>query len=124
MNDFVAISTETNFEEPEDHLIDLKKIKWYSVKARLFETEQELNEKKQAMLRQYHLGVIQANGLPVGVSLEQVGLSEGSHKNENSFERKRRREQERNSQKALERAQKQANTQGIKSQKIAQKFGL
>jgi len=124
MDDFLAISTETNYEESEYHLIDLKKIKWYSVKARLFETEKEINEKKEAMLRQYHLGVIQANGLPVGIRPEQVGLPAAPQKQETSFDRKRRQDQERMAQQAKQRAAQQARTQGITNQQIAKKFGL
>lgn len=127
MSDFIAISSETNFEDTVDHLIDLKKIKWFSVKANLFETEQEINEKKQAMLRQYNLGIIQANGLPVGVTLEQVGLSQPNNAAQrpvNSFDMKIRREQELAAQRARERLMRQSKLHGIQNKDVAKKFGL
>lgn len=73
MTDFLYISTETDYnieEEPPD----FSKIRWFSVKTKLFETDLERKEKLLAMRKQYDLGIIQANGLPTGITPEQIGL--------------------------------------------------
>ena len=68
------VNSETNFDDPEDHEVDVKEIKWFTVKANVYDTEQEIKEKKIAMREQYAAGIIQHNGLPQGISKEMLGL--------------------------------------------------
>lgn len=118
-----ALSTETLFGDEEDHLIDLKSIKWFSVKTRLFETEQEQKEKQMAIRHQYDLGIIQANGLPVGVRPEQVGLPSNFGQN-NAARPPLPRKQRRELQRAQERAQKAHQGTPPSNQSMLKKFGL
>ncbi len=69
------ISCETDFFE-EENIEDIEiSFKWYEVRTRLFETEQEKREKREAIRHQQLLGVIQPNGLPAGVTYEQLGMT-------------------------------------------------
>lgn len=68
------INSETDYSYVEEPL-DTKKITWYLVKANLMETQREINEKKEATIKQIRMGIIQPNGLPAGLDPAMLGLS-------------------------------------------------
>ena len=63
----LSIGSETDFEDIEDEKIDTSKISLYKVKAKLFDTPQETIEKKEAILEQIKMGIIDKRGIPVGM---------------------------------------------------------
>jgi hypothetical protein len=67
------IRSDTDYNAVEEPL-DTKKITWFLVKANLMETQREINEKKEATMRQIHMGIIQPNGLPAGLDPAMLGL--------------------------------------------------
>jgi hypothetical protein len=69
------INSETDYNHPEDEPFDIKKIIWYTVKANLSETKREQEEKLEAVKKQMAMGIIQANGLPAGVTHQMLGLA-------------------------------------------------
>ena len=67
----IYVETYTSYDMEEDENFDINKISWYSVKAKLCETQQEKDEKKMAIKYQIDNNILQRNGLPVGMSEEQ-----------------------------------------------------
>lgn len=68
------INSETNLENPIEEPFDIKKIIWYTVKANLSESPREREEKRQAVLHQMELGILQKNGLPAGITPQMLGI--------------------------------------------------
>lgn len=110
------IPSYTDFEDLEDQEIDVKKISWFRVKAKLHQTPQESREMQEAKQHQINAGILQRNGLPSGMSVldyqkqvqaAQKAANKASQKaqkaiprNESKWQRKHRRAQERAAQKA------------------------
>jgi len=68
------ISSETDFDNPEEVPYDSKQTKWFVVRATLNHTNKEQEETKEAVRKQIAMGIIQANGLPADISPEMLGI--------------------------------------------------
>jgi hypothetical protein len=68
------ISSETDFDNPEEVPYDSKQTKWFVVRANLNHTNKEQEETKEAVRKQIAMGIIQENGLPAGISPEMLGI--------------------------------------------------
>jgi len=68
------INSETDFENPIEEPFDHTKIIWYTVKANISETPREREEKRQAILKQKEMGILQQNGLPAGITPQMLGI--------------------------------------------------
>lgn len=66
------IRSDTDYEAVEEPF-DTKTLTWYTVKANLTETKQEIDERIQATKEQIRRGIIQPNGLPTGINPAMVG---------------------------------------------------
>ena len=68
------INSETDFENTNEEPFDVTKIVWYTVKAKLSESPREQAEKRQAVLKQIEMGILQKNGLPAGITPQMLGI--------------------------------------------------
>lgn len=68
------ISSETDFDNPEEVPYDSKQTKWFVVKANLNHTNKEKEETREAVRKQIAMGIIQENGLPADISPEMLGI--------------------------------------------------
>lgn len=68
------ISSETDFDNPEEVPYDSKQTKWFVVKTNLNHTPKEQEETREAVRKQIAMGIIQENGLPADISPEMLGL--------------------------------------------------
>ena len=59
----------------EDQNISIEKLAWFDVKIELKESDNEKKERIEAMQQQVALGILQSNGLPVGMNVPQATIA-------------------------------------------------
>lgn len=114
----ISVSSLTDFNNLKDEELDVSKISWYRVKAKLNITPQEAKEMQEAKQYQIKTGVLQPNGLPAGMSMNEYNAQreaalkaagkmpqkeiitpQKAKEPEGKYARKRRRELERQAEK-------------------------
>ena len=118
----ITVNTETDFENLLDDEIEVNKVSWYSVKARLSETQEEQDERKLAMKYQIDNGILQKNGLPAGMTTEQYQKyqKEVNNKNNGSTKKEEQILQQKPRNKFERKMQRELERKKIKEQKMTQ----
>ena len=88
------VRTETDFYEEEELQEELS-FSWFSVKSNQRESQQEIDETRAAIQYQIKNGILQPNGLPVGMNIPQPPQPKGKHARKIMREKQREEEKRR-----------------------------
>lgn len=69
------IETYQDYRDTEETPINMSDLAWFDVKIQLSESDIEKKENIEAMRQQVALGILQSNGLPVGMNVPKSTVS-------------------------------------------------
>lgn len=92
------VRSETDFDEEETEDNNLK-FHWFAVKSSQGETKEEAEERQRAIKYQMDHGIIQRNGMPVGMEAPKPALSRAQKEHLKQMQKKKELKQKRKQRK-------------------------